>query len=573
MGDPALSSLETAAQQLASHAVRDLPVTVASVALWDQPSFTLRVRAVSASRALDRPLPVGAWVPLSRTHWHRQVFERREPVLVERPIGANGEFDAEAGFSLIGALQSVYLLPIRAGDETVGILSLGEMRSREREPFTDARRERCRELLDRFLAASTEMWEAARLRRQARAMASLLAAVPQLLEARSFEDVLACCASEVAGWLGIPVRGLLLRARPRGGMDIVARWRVDPTRLNFVAPLLMALTRTPRSGHVAVSVTDVADDPLDPFNDTLGSGELLTRVALPLLQEGCLLGVMCLYVEDDLRMADWEVDAFRRRGEMAALGMRVVQLLETQSEERAWMSRATHDLVTTHHRAVVAETLSRTIDLMAAGLPDRLDRIATDLGVRGDGPGVGETMAEEVVAALGELRAPLDGREDLPAHRVDVNALVSRAIEIAGIRIEHGRRRGGVTVAIEFEPAAEPLVAEASPGLIGPLVHAIDGVIDAMPHGGDIHITTGMDDGHVVVGIDTSGSGPEAGRRGAGFPLPSSGEGLGVGSLGLSVLRAAAHRLGGSVAQRAIGLGRSIVEIRLLAAETREERG
>ena len=60
------------------------------------------------------------------------------------------------------------------------------------------------------MATTEHAWEARRLRRQARAMSSLIHLVHGVSTARSFDDVLVSLASEVADWLGIPVRAALL---------------------------------------------------------------------------------------------------------------------------------------------------------------------------------------------------------------------------------------------------------------------------------------------------------------------------------------------------------------------------
>ena len=80
---PGLWGIETEAQQLASLITRTLPVTVASVALWDEPSLTLTVKAVDTVRPVDGSLPVGVRVPISDATWHRIAFEQSEPVLLE----------------------------------------------------------------------------------------------------------------------------------------------------------------------------------------------------------------------------------------------------------------------------------------------------------------------------------------------------------------------------------------------------------------------------------------------------------------------------------------------------------
>ena len=98
---------------------------------------------------------------------------------------------------------------------------LGEARAVDRERFSSKKRQRCQAILDDFVAATAHAWEARRLRRQVRAMSSLIQLVRGVSTARSFDDVLVSLAAEVADWLGIPVHGALLGMKGRGS----ASWR------------------------------------------------------------------------------------------------------------------------------------------------------------------------------------------------------------------------------------------------------------------------------------------------------------------------------------------------------------
>jgi hypothetical protein len=111
-------------------------VTVASVALWDEPSLTLTVKAVDTVRPFGRPLPVGARVPLTDATWHRIVLERSEPVLLQSGDDPRLGFEREAELALLPEVRSMYLLPIRFAEDTVGVLVLGEARAVERECFS-----------------------------------------------------------------------------------------------------------------------------------------------------------------------------------------------------------------------------------------------------------------------------------------------------------------------------------------------------------------------------------------------------------------------------------------------------
>ena len=74
-----LWGVETAAQQVAQQVMGAVPSTFASVALWDQPSFALTVKAVSSARPLSSLVSIGTRFSLAGAPWHRWVFERQNP--------------------------------------------------------------------------------------------------------------------------------------------------------------------------------------------------------------------------------------------------------------------------------------------------------------------------------------------------------------------------------------------------------------------------------------------------------------------------------------------------------------
>ena len=279
-----------------------------------------------------------------------------------------------------------------------------------------------------------------------------------------------------------------------------------------------------------------------------------------------LLGVACLYVEDDLRPAEWEMEALRRRAEITAIGMGLVETLEGHRHEHDWLGRAAYELLTTHQRTVVRETLSGVIARVADVLPGRLEQAGTALPETPDWSILGRAVSQEVATVLAELRDSVAQHEERAILHLDMNAVVRRAVEIARPRWEDGSRRRGASVQIEFEPAAEALMAEASVSLVGALVHAIDNAVEALPDGGLVRIRTSQVNGHVVISVGDTGSGVPDDLRDTAFTPLFSTKGAGHAGLGLSILRAVASRHGGSVSLGQTASGGTVVEIRLPAA-------
>ncbi len=566
---PGQWGMETAVQEFAEDLARALPVTVASVALWDHPSFGLTVKAVGMPRPLPQSPRIGTKIWLARSPWHRAVLERQEPVFLDGQGRPAVSLEGNGGHEL--SLQSVYLVPIRLGEEAIGVLGLGEMRSSARAAFTEQKRSRCRAILDEFVTGSAHAWEAGRVRRQTRAMSSLLRLAQDVMEARSPAEVLAACSAEMSDWVGAPVSGILFRARPDGAMEPIAQHGLPgPFNSHDAAQLILALVRTGADGRWPVSVVSVADDPLDPLNPAMRSGEVWSRVGLPLMRADRLQGIACLYVADDLRPSNWELEAFRRRGELVSLALGVVGALEDHRSEQRRLGGAAYQLLTEHQRTALSETVARILDLVSTQLPPRLARLVPQSGKALEGgtsaPSLAERVADEVLAVLGPVRERMGSPGPIRVEPIDVNGMVQHAVEIARWRWD--QHQDGLAPAVEYhmETPSEPLLAQASASLIGAIVHAIENAVEAMPDGGRVRLRTARVNGHVLIAVEDSGSGvPADVQQDAFAPLVSTKERPHLG-LGLSVIRSLVNRHGGSVSLSSAG-GSTVLEIRLPAVE------
>jgi hypothetical protein len=323
--------MDGAAQQLAWEIMRVDAVTVATVSVWDGSGCSLTVRAVWAARPLpSMSVAVGTRIRLSDAPCHRMALERRSPIRLDQE--SLGTMSAEERrLALATEVRSVYLLPILLDDEPIGILALGEARSRDRAPLAEERCQRWVRALERFVAGSSSSWEAARLRRQVRALSLVAQATRQMFHARTPAELLACLGARLADWLDVPVRGILLAPAPDGTMIVAATWNLDGLAID-AGQLVLAISRAETHRDGPVTVTSVAGDPLDPF-DAVAGGAAWTRVCLPLFQPKGLAGLVCLYVEDELYITLWELEVLRWLGEVATAWMAGANALqEAQSE-------------------------------------------------------------------------------------------------------------------------------------------------------------------------------------------------------------------------------------------------
>jgi signal transduction histidine kinase len=554
-----------AVQDFAEKLARTLPATVASVALLDQPSSALTLRGVGASRALPKPPRVGARIRLAGAPWHQAVLERQEPIFLDGHGLPTVSLELNEGAEL--TFQSAYLVPIRIDEETVGVLGVGEMRSSTREPFTEEKRDRCRAILEGFVAASRDVWEAGRLRRQTRAMSSLLRLAQDVMGARSAAEVLATSTAEVSDWLGVPVSGILFRARPDGGMEPVARRGLpEPFGDQDAAQLLLALIRTGVGTRWPVGVVGVADDPLDPFHPAMRPGETWTRVSLPLMRADRLEGIACLYVAEHLRPSSWELEAFRRRGELIAIALGVVGALEDRRTEQRWLGRAAYHMLTEHQRTALSATVARILDLVCTDLPPRLARLVSEVEGGERSRSIAQIVTDELQVVLGPIRERVGRVDPLPGEVLDINSVVRRAMEIALARWDQHEHGPPPTVEYQLETAdGGPLLARASISLVGAIVHAIENAVEAMPKGGRVRLRTARDDGHMLIAVEDSGDGVSTDLPDAFAPLVSSKGSPHLG-IGLSVIRSLVSQHGGSVSLTRGG-GCTVLEIRLPAVK------
>jgi signal transduction histidine kinase len=562
--NPVLWGVETTAQQLAQEVIRNVPVTMVSVAVWDQPSLSLTVKAVSASRSLPFPVMVGTRVHLAAAPCHRAVFERRAPVYLDEGLSETMSPE-EMKLALTPGLRSVCLLPILFAGELVGIVALGEMRSRERAPITDDARRRCLGVVEEFLSTSNHSWEAARLRRQVRALSLLVQTVRHTLHAQTYRDVLAGLGARVADWLGVPVCGILLRSAPSGVMEVAATWDLTDSTID-AAQLVLSISRAETCGRGPVTLTKVIDDPLDPLHPAVLAGESWTRVCLPLLQDEQLLGVACLYLREDLYLATWELEVLRWLGEVAAAWVQATTSIQEERSENEWLRRAAWDLLTIRDRTGVEELLDGVERLLTKGLPERLRRLQGQFG----GGGPGEAAWEEVVQAatreaaglLADLRGATHTAERVGTWPLEVNALVRRVVEIARVAIEEQSRGGAVPLRLELDSAREPMIVHGSTALVGALAHAIANALEALPEGGQIVVRAHPDDGHVVISVADDGPGVPVEHLESAFTPLFSTKGESHLGLGLAVVRSVAARHGGVVKLSPRDDGGTVLELR-----------
>jgi signal transduction histidine kinase len=343
-------------------------------------------------------------------------------------------------------------------------------------------------------------------------MSSMIRLVHGVSVARCFEDILTNLTAEVADWVGVPVRGALLGTTGRE-IRALGRWQLpEEILLDGGRQMFLAMTRSAAREAGPVTVTIAGDDPLDPLAAIEPKAKSWTRVGIPLMRDEQFIGMACLYLEDEIRLAGWELEALRRRGEIVALGVEAMEAARTLEAEHEHLHQVAFELVTGYRWALLQEVFGGLTRTLAVSLERRLreslhvlvDRSRSPEASFPERPDLVKAVVDEVLAAFAELWEPNGHSESTPMP-LDVNDVVRRALRIAKTSFEGISRRRGVTIDVRFAPEEHPMVVQGSLVLIGALVHILEGAAQAMPEGGRILVRTSRENGHAVISVEDTG--------------------------------------------------------------------
>src|SRR5207244_588757 len=96
----------------------------------------------------------------------------------------------------------------------------------------------------------------------------------------------------------------------------------------------------------------------------------------------------------------------------------------------------------------------------------------------------------------------------------DVQQVLRDAVEFTRPRWKDAAQQRGVTIEVQVEAGAVPAVAGGAPELREVLVNLLFNAVDALPHGGQIHLRSWTEGERVFITVSDTGVGmPEAVRR------------------------------------------------------------
>ena len=116
----------------------ELPKSFVRLTLLNQKKDQLICCATHQIRSAGIELKNEERFPLRELPWHRLVLSAKRPMLINQEDPESYMSKDEAGLIMDKKIKSGILVPLLLDDLAVGILSIGEMRSWDREPLTEA---------------------------------------------------------------------------------------------------------------------------------------------------------------------------------------------------------------------------------------------------------------------------------------------------------------------------------------------------------------------------------------------------------------------------------------------------
>ena len=135
-------------QKLVQQLTHSLEVTIVSLAKIDEGGNSLVLCAASPIRYLGSSLPVGSHISLRDIPTYQRVIRRRQPVLFQQHEPTSAIAPHELHLTLPNGVKSGALLPLRTNGDVTGVVSIGEMRTWERTPFTKTKLEQGMALIE-----------------------------------------------------------------------------------------------------------------------------------------------------------------------------------------------------------------------------------------------------------------------------------------------------------------------------------------------------------------------------------------------------------------------------------------
>lgn len=315
-------------------------VSYCRVAILGSCGSTLEIKAARSTREQGEcRCGTGEPIHLLRAPHHAQVLKTREPLVLRK----NGHLSEESSkgeweWALTPDTESVLLLPLVSKDETMGVVTLGEMRSWERAPFSAKKISFYQALVNQAAVAIHNAMLYEKTERQVRELSAMHDMSLQFTSTLNYQEVLNVVAHRVVSLIGAQFASVLLPDEENRHLRIVASHNLTPDYINSINNERRIPVGGGPIGRVFTSgkpytVDNVFSDPdYLPWMPIAEIQEYSSLIALPLLAKGQSIGVICIYFADSCLLKPDEIDLLGTAANEAAIAIENARIYENLQE-------------------------------------------------------------------------------------------------------------------------------------------------------------------------------------------------------------------------------------------------
>ncbi|HEU4780574.1 MAG TPA: ATP-binding protein [Steroidobacteraceae bacterium] len=305
-----------------------------------------------------------------------------------------------------------------------------------------------------------------------------------------------------------------------------------------------------------------------PFPQRLAKGALRAMVAVPMLIEGKVFGVLVAARRESHSFSSGECEFLTQLSEQVALAAQHAQLYSARQA-------AYEDLRQTQATAMQQERL-RALGQMASGIAHDINNAISPISLyteallereknlsstgRGQLNVIQRAISDvaQTVARMREFYRPRD--RELMLQRVQLNELVQQVVDLTRTHWADTPQKLGVMIELRKQLAkSPPPVMGVDSEIREALTNLVFNAVDAMPKGGTLTVRTLVDDGRVHVEVIDSGVGmDEDSKRRCLEPFFTTKGERGTG-LGLAMVYGMVQRHGADITiQSEVGRGTTV---------------
>jgi|GEM_PF-922416 signal transduction histidine kinase/DNA-binding response OmpR family regulator len=374
------------------------------------------------------------------------------------------------------------------------------------------------ELLPLAVARAIETVEAAREREQMRKdllrrteeLSALNAVSTAVVSSLSLQEILAEALGRTIAVLGAEAGAIYVVDAARRRASIGAQQGIDSATLALLERWVPSRTGIRRLMEDRRTITTLADivrlESVEEYSPE-ELAELETFVATPLKASGVLMGVLCARPRPERPFTAAERALLAALGRPIGMAMANAQLYQ-QTRQQLHELEASQERLMAAARATAAQSL-------ASGIAGEINNALTSirgsaqmiLREKGISPAIESDALRilegcERVARLAESLTSMMAQPEGRRAPHNVNRVIQNCLE----RLKQSTEALGIAVITNLAPRL-PTVSIEGDALEQAIMNVLINAVEAMPNGGELRITTGMEGENVFISIKDTGEG------------------------------------------------------------------